>query len=242
MSKYSKENPRPAAYYLFNSTRANARLIYYYFLTFMPMGIALGIATTIPSLKDPLPEHLLNMLILDIPVWLMILPMPLILLFSSKPHKEWQEIHKNEMECPRKSLTAKEFATATYLGIFLYTIVGFSLLIINWGVAITEGSDVREILFTIGVFNLGAVFFHIWMMASLVFILRFTKLAKIAPRAMLILICFFASLPVTMGLRSLLTSLEIPYVIAAAICALLGLIVLRIGWAITVRLYENVDL
>jgi len=164
------------------------------------------------------------------------------LLFRSKPHKEWQEIHKNEMECPRKSLAAKEFATAIYLEIFLFTIISFVPLIINWGAAIVESSDVREKLFTIGVFNLGAVFFHIWMMASLVFILRFTKLAKIARGAILMLLCFFASLPVTMGLRLLLTSLEIPYVIAAAICTILGLIVLRVGWAVTVRLYEKVDL
>jgi len=154
MSKYSKENPHPTAYYLFNSTRANARLIYYYFLTFIPMGIVLGIATTIPLFTDTLPKHLLNKLILDIPVWLMILPLPLILLFRSKPHKEWQETHKNEMECPRKSLAAKEFATATYLEIFLFTIISFVPLIINWSAAITEGSSIREKLFTIGAFNL----------------------------------------------------------------------------------------
>ncbi|MCL2376016.1 MAG: hypothetical protein FWC76_01340 [Defluviitaleaceae bacterium] len=240
MPENNLENPNypsPAGYYLFNSTRANAKLIYYYFLTFIPMGIVLGIATTIPLLTDPLPEHLLNKLILDVPVWLMALPLPLILLFRSKPHKEWQETHKNEMECPRKSLTAKEFTTATYLEIFLFTIISFVPLIINWSAAITEGSSIREKLFTIGVFNLGTVFFHIWMMTALVFIFRFTK----ARRAILMLLCFFASLLATMGLQSLLTSLEIPYAIAAAICALLGLIVLRIGWAITVRLYEKVD-
>jgi len=80
------------------------------------------------------------------------------------------------------------------------------------------------------------------MMASLVFILRFTKLAKITRMAVLVLLCFFASLSVTLGLQSLLTSLEIPYVFAATICAILGLIVLRLGWAVTVRLYEKVDL
>jgi len=242
MSKYSEDNPHPAVYYLLNNARKNEKLIRNTLWILVAIGVILGIATTIPSLTDPLPEHLLKKLILDIPVWLMVIPLPLILLFKSKPHKEWQETHKNTMECHRKSITAKEFAAVTYLEIFFATIISLAPLIINWGAAIVESSDVREKLFTIGVFNLGAVFFHIWTMTALFFILRFTKIAKIARRAVLMLLCFFASLSATLGLQSLLYSLEIPFTLAAAICAFLGLIILRIGCAITARLYEKVDL
>jgi len=243
MSKYSKENPRPAAYYLVNSANANDKLIGRMMITTMIVVYIFAMVGHILPFVDQFSERLLNIYIFELPVWMTVLPLPLILLFRSKPHKEWQETHENTMKVPRKSITAKEFTTATYLEIFLSTIIASSLIVINWGgVLWALGHDVREILFTIGVFNLGSRFFHIWMMTSLVFILRFTKLAKIAPRAVLMLLCFFASLLATMGLQSLLTSLEIPYAIAAVICAILGLIVLRVGWAVTVRLYEKVDL
>ena len=239
MSKYSKENPRPAVYYLVSSANANDKLIGRMMITTMIVVYIFAIVGHILPFVDLFSESLLNIYIFEFPVWMTVLPLPIILLWRSKPHKEWQETHKNTMKVPRKSITTKEFTTATYLEIFLSTIIASSLIVINWGgVLWALGPDVREILFTIGVFNLGFRFFHIWMMASLVFIFRFAKLAKVARGAILMLLCFFASLLATMGLQSLLTLLEIPYAIAAAICAILGLIVLRIGCAVTVRLHE----
>ena len=91
---------------------------------------------------------------------------------------------------------------------------------------------------SIGVFNLGAVLFVAWVMTALIFILQFTKLAD----EVLLIVCFGGSLGAAIGLQMLLHSMEVPYMLAAIICAFIGLILILIGRAISARLYEKIDL
>ena len=57
-----------------------------------------------------------------------------------------------------------------------------------------------------------------------------------------LLLIFVAGLIVAIGLQMLLQSMEVAYMLAAVICAFIGLILILIGRAITARLYEKIDL
>jgi hypothetical protein len=226
----------PIKHYLAWATRTNGKIIIIALVIILVAGLALAIARGIPPIENQFSEHMLNEFIVDIPVKLVILVAPIILLFKSKTRKEWQELHKDI------SITKKDYATATYLEIFLSTFISLPVLLIIWIVAIRVDSSVIENILTIGVFNLGAGFFLIWMMVALVYTLQFTKLVKINDGAVLLVICLFASLWTTMGFQSLLFSTEIPSLLKGAICALAGLVILLIGRAITEKLYKKVDL
>jgi len=226
----------PIKHYLAWSARTNGKIIIIALVIILVAGLALAIARGIPSIANQFSEHMLNEFIVDIPVKLVILVVPCILLFKSKTHKEWQELHKDI------SITKKDYVTATYLEIFLSTFISLPVLLIIWIVAVLVDSSVSENILTIGVFNLGAGFFLIWMMTALVYTLQFTKLVKINDGAVLLVVCLFASLWTTMGFQSLLFLAEIPSLLKGAICALAGLVILLIGRAITAKLYEKVDL
>ncbi|MCL1862230.1 MAG: hypothetical protein FWF78_01540 [Defluviitaleaceae bacterium] len=223
----------PIKSYLAIQLRTHRKSVVIALITILIVGVALAIGRAIPAITNIFSEHMLNEFVVDIPVKLVILTVPIILFFKSKTHKEWQEAHQDIQ------ITKKDFATATYLEIFLSTFVGVPVLFTIWIVAVLVDHSIIENILTIGVFNLGAGFFLIWMMTALVYTLRFTKLAKINQGAVLLVICLFASLWTTMGLQSLLFSMEMPFAMKAVICMLIGLVVIVIGWSITTKLYAK---
>jgi hypothetical protein len=219
-------------YYLANSARTNGKPIFIFLIIFLVVGIIFAIGRSTSLFASLFSEHLLSEFVVDLPVKAAALIVPTILFIKSKSHKEWQEAHHD--------IPKKDFTTAIYLEIFIASFVAVPVLFIIWIAAVLVDPSVIENILTIGVFNLGACFFWIWMMTALIYTLQFTKLANIREGAVLYVVCLFASLWLTVKLQSSLFSAGMP--VAALICAFAGLIVLVVGRAITARLYKNFNL
>jgi hypothetical protein len=223
----------PVKSYLALSVRRNGKSILITQLGILVIGIILVASRIIPAMEDIFSDHLLREFVVDLPVKIAIGAAPFILMTRSKTYAKWREAN------PGISIEKKDFTTATYLEMFIAPFIGVPVLIAVWGAAILADSSIIESVLTTGIFNIGAVFFLFWLMATLLYTLQFTKLLEVNEGAMLLIVCLFGSLWITVGLQSLLLETEIPFTLRALVCALLGLIILFLGRMMTIKLYEK---
>ena len=226
----------PIKGYLVQSAKTNKKPILFALFAILVAGLVLVIGRITPVFANIFSEHILREFVVDLPVKVVGLVVPFILVFKSKSHAEWHELH------PDIPISKKKFAVAIYLEMFLSTFVAIPVLIVIWIVAGLIDPSIVESILTTGVFALGVMFFIVWVMTALIFTLQFTKLVEINDGTTLLCVSFLAAFGLGLGLQSLLFSTETPPMLAAVICAFIGLIMLLIGWAITARLYQKVDL
>lgn len=230
----------PIKRYLAQSVRTNRKRIVFAWIGVLIFGLLLVIGRVIPPIASLFSEHMLGEFVVDLPLKAAFLVIPLILFYRSKTHKEWQEAN------PDTPITKKGFAIAIYLEIFLSTFIGIFALIIIWVVAGLADPTIVERILRVGIFSLGEGFLWVWLMATLVYTLQFTPLVKIADGAVLLTGSMLGSLQVVVSLQNTSwhfiddVGTPIPLVVAAYVAV--GLFILVVGWAITARLYDKVDL
>jgi len=230
----------PIKHYLVQSLRKNGKWILVAWIGVLIVGLILATIRVFPPITNLFSEHILGEFVVDIPLKLAFIVIPIILFYRSKTHKKWQE------DNPYSPITKKDFTTAIYLEIFLSTFVGIFALVIIWIVAGLVDPAIIDRILRVGIFSLGEGFLWVWLMATLIYTLQFTPIVKIAQGAVLLSASLLGSLQVVVRLQNISWRLidavvmPIPLMVVTYISA--GLIILIIGWAITAKLYEKVDL
>jgi hypothetical protein len=221
--------------------RKNGKLILLATVGVLAVGLILAIGRIIPPINNLLSEELSVLLVANIALKVAFVAIPLILLVKGKTHKQWQEAN------PDTPITKKNFSTAIYLEMFLFTFIGFFLIVVIWAIAGLIDPDIAEPLLSVYVFGIGEGFLWVWMMTVLVYTLQFTPLVKIVDGIVLLLASFLGSLHIIAEFLQPLSwnyidyeGVPIPLVIGIYI--LVGLLLLIIGRTITAKLYEKVDL
>jgi len=234
-------NTSPIKHYLAQSIRTNGKWVLVAWVGVLVSGLILVLGRLLPPIQNLLSEVILGGLVVNIPLKAAFIVIPLVLLCRSKTHKEWQEVNSDT------PITRKEFSAASYLEIFLSTLLGLPALGIIWIVAGLTDPAIVEYILTVGVFGLGEGFLWVSLMATLIYTLQFTPLVKIAEGSILILIGLFGPLWI---IASLLQPISwdfinyegVPIPLVVVIYILAGLIVLVVGKTITAKLYEEIDL
>jgi len=204
----------------------------YALLLILIVGLILAIIRVIPPIANLLPNVVINDFFIDIQLAKVALAVVLLPLFyKSKTYLTWQE------ENPDVPITKKEFTIAIYLEAALYTILSFLPLLITWIVGGSINPNMLEAIFETGIYTVGEAFFWGWLTIAMFYALRLTPIRKIIGDSVLGIICFLVALQVTINL---IWRVDFGHYTLRAL--ILGLIVLAIGWVITVILYRKADL
>lgn len=78
------------------------------------------------------------------------------------------------------------------------------MLVVVWVAAGLADPNIFEKIMTTGIFNLGTLFFVVWVTTASIFVLQFAKLAD----EILLLVCFGGSFGAAIGLQMQLLSME----------------------------------
>ena len=219
--------PNSIKNFLAQSVRANWKLVLFSLLLILIAGVVSVITGVIP-------EDMRVGIVFNIFPKITIVAAPFILMMRTKSHAEWQESQ------PDTPITKKDFTTGIYLDVFLSTFIGVPALALIWVVASLV--DPYIIDFNEGFLVAGGVFCWIWTMTSLLYTFQFTKFGKHNGGQTLMLVCIFVSLGFAVALTRIGHAIGLPAILIVTLLMLVGLLMFLIGWAITKRLYEKIDL
>ena len=230
----------PIKHYLSQSVRTNRKWVFFAWISILAFGLILATIRVLPPIASLFSEHILGEFVVDLPVKTAFLVIPLILIVRSKSHKKWQEAN------PDVPITKKNFSTALYLEIFLSIFLGVPALIITWIVAGLIDPVIVERIFITGILASGEMFLWVWLMTTLIYTLQFTPLVKVGDGSVLVAAGLLGSLWVVVSLQNTLwysiNEIGVPIPLVVAIYMFVALLILVIGWVITAKVYEKVDL
>jgi len=106
------------------SISTNGKLVLLVLLGTLMVGVAISLIGLIPEHQE-----LVSLLISDLPAKITIMAVPIILILKSKTYSEWCSEFSNI------TITKKDFLNASFLELFLSSMLGIPVLTIIWTIA-----------------------------------------------------------------------------------------------------------